>query len=282
MVTRLISSAVGIVIAVLVLIFHDTYVLNAAIGVISAIMIYELLNAIKSFKIYVISFPSILYAAVLPFFVTTKYSFLVTFIYVMCVFTAAIFYHNKIKYTKTLLTIVSAVLVSNAMSTLIMLHEQGQLAELLSSSGIGVKHRGFMYLIMGLCGAWLADSAAYFVGTFLGRKKLCPEISPKKTVEGFAGGILVTGLLFMLINFIYSRVVSDVIVNYFAVCVLGMLLAVVGTVGDLTASILKRQCDIKDYGNIMPGHGGLMDRFDSVLFVAPFLYAFTTVFNIYS
>ncbi len=278
MVTRLISSAVGIVIAVLVLIFHDTYVLNASIGVISAIMIYELLNAIKCFKIYVISFPSILYATVLPFFITTKYSFIVTFIYIMVVFTAAIFYHNKIKYVKTFLTIASTILVSNAMSTLIMLHDYGQVAEVLS----GVKHIGFMYLIMGLCGAWLADSAAYFVGTFLGRKKLCPEISPKKTVEGFAGGILVTGLLFMLINFIYSRIVPDVTVNYFAVCVLGMLLAVIGTAGDLTASILKRQCGIKDYGNIMPGHGGLMDRFDSVLFVAPFLYAFTTLFNIYS
>lgn len=274
MVTRLISSAVGIVIAVLVLIFHDTFVLNVAIGAISAIMIYELLNAIKCFNTYVISFPSMLYAAVLPFFITTQYSFLVTFIYLMCVFTAAIFYHNKIKYTKTLLTIASTILVSNAMSVLIELHDYNSL--------LGNKSIGFMYLIMGLCGAWLADSAAYFVGTFLGKNKLCPEISPKKTIEGFAGGILVTGLLFMLINFVYSKIVPEIYVNYFAVCILGMLLAVVGTLGDLTASILKRQCGIKDYGNIMPGHGGLMDRFDSVLFVAPFLYAFTTVFNIYS
>lgn len=274
MVTRLISSAVGIVIAVLVLIFHDTFVLNVAIGAISAIMIYELLNAIKCFNTYVISFPSMLYAAVLPFFITTQYSFLVTFIYLMCVFTAAIFYHNKIKYTKTLLTIASTILVSNAMSVLIELHDYNSL--------LGNKSIGFMYLIMGLCGAWLADSAAYFVGTFLGKNKLCPEISPKKTIEGFAGGILVTGLLFMLINFVYSKIVPEIYVNYFTVCILGMLLAVVGTLGDLTASILKRQCGIKDYGNIMPGHGGLMDRFDSVLFVAPFLYAFTTVFNIYS
>ena len=63
-----------------------------------------------------------------------------------------------------------------------------------------------MYLIMGLCGAWLADSGAYFAGTFFGKHKLCPEVSPKKTVEGFIGGIVVTGLLFMLINFGYSKI----------------------------------------------------------------------------
>ena len=156
------------------------------------------------------------------------------------------------------------------MSSLIILHDID-------------KVNGLMYLIMGLCGAWLADSGAYFVGTFIGKKKLCPEISPKKTVEGFVGGIFITGLLFMLINFGYSKILPHftVSVNYFEVCVLGMILAVVGTLGDLSASVVKRQCGIKDYGNIMPGHGGLMDRFDSVVFVAPCLYAFVTIFNIY-
>lgn len=143
-----------------------------------------------------------------------------------------------------------------------------------------------MYLVMGLCGAWLADSGAYFAGTFFGKHKLCPEVSPKKTIEGFVGGIVVTGLLFMLINFAYSKIlpnVSDytVSVNYLEVFLLGVALAVVGTIGDLSASVLKRQCDIKDYGNIMPGHGGAMDRFDSVLFVAPCFYAFVSLISIY-
>lgn len=84
--------------------------------------------------------------------------------------------------------IASSLLISNAMSSLIILHDID-------------KVNGLMYLIMGLCGAWLADSGAYFVGTFIGKKKLCPEISPKKTVEGFVGGIFITGLLFMLIKF---------------------------------------------------------------------------------
>ncbi|MBQ3566563.1 MAG: phosphatidate cytidylyltransferase [Oscillospiraceae bacterium] len=279
MLTRIISAAVGIVIAIVVLILHDTFVLNLAIGLISAVMVYELLNAVRCFKIYILSFPSMLYAVLLPFLVRTEYVFLASFVYVILAFSGTIFQHKHIKAVKTLVTIACTLLVSNAMSTLIQLYDYGELQMMAAEKASGVL--GLVYLVMGLCGAWIADTAAYFVGTFLGKNKLCPEISPKKTIEGFVGGILVTGIVFVLINFICAKFLLEVSVNYFAVCVLGMLLAVIGTIGDLSASILKRQCGIKDYGNIMPGHGGLMDRFDSVIFVAPFLYAFLTVFNIY-
>ncbi len=279
MLTRIISAAVGIVIAIVVLILHDTFVLNLAIGLISAVMVYELLNAVKCFRIYILSFPSMLYAVLLPFLVRTEYVFLASFVYVILAFSGTIFQHKHIKAVKTLVTIACTLLVSNAMSTLIQLYDYGELQMMAAGKASGVL--GLVYLVMGLCGAWIADTAAYFVGTFLGKNKLCPEISPKKTIEGFVGGILVTGILFVLINFLCAKFLLEVSVNYFAVCVLGMLLAVIGTIGDLSASILKRQCGIKDYGNIMPGHGGLMDRFDSVIFVAPFLYAFLTVFNIY-
>lgn len=273
MATRIISAAVGIIIAVIILIFHNTVALNAAIGIISAIMIYEVLKAGKCFDIHIIALPSIIYGLLYQFFVTTKYNFALTFIYITCIFTAFIVQHKIINYEKVFFTATSSLLLTHAMSTLIIMHDSDSV-------------NGLMYLIMGLCGAWIADTGAYFVGTFIGKNKLCPEVSPKKTIEGFIGGILVTGFLFMLINFAYSKIlvkttVYTVSVNYFMVCILGMVLAVIGTVGDLSASVLKRQCGIKDYGNIMPGHGGLMDRFDSVVFVAPFLYAFITIFKIY-
>lgn len=123
---------------------------------------------------------------------------------------------------------------------------------------------------------------AYFAGTFLGKHKLCPEISPKKTVEGFIGGLLSNGVIFVVINLIYVVFfVEGYKVNYVNTFILGLICAVLGTIGDLTASLIKRQCDIKDYGNIMPGHGGLMDRFDSVLFVVPFIYVYLNYLNIY-
>ncbi len=273
MATRIISAAVGVVIAVVILFLHNTFMLNVAVGLISAGMVYEVLKAGKCHEIYIMSFPAMLYAFLQQFLSVTRYSFLTTFIFVICIFTDFIILHKSIKFEKLFFTLASALLISGAMSTLIILHEADPV-------------NGLMYLIMGLCGAWLADSGAYFIGTFFGKNKLCPEVSPKKTIEGFVGGIFVTGLLFILINFIYSKILSSttdytVNINYFMVCILGMLLAVIGTVGDLSASVLKRQCGIKDYGNIMPGHGGFMDRFDSVVFVAPFLYAFVTIFNIY-
>lgn len=274
--TRLISAGVGIVIALVVLFLHNTVVLKIAIAAIIVLMLYELFRAGKCIGLRLTCLPAFIYGAVMPFFVTgggAKYRFLVNILFIMFFFITYIAQHNTMKYYRMFYILACTLLVSNSMSCLVILNEMD-------------KVHGLMYLVMGLCGAWLADSGAYFAGTFFGKHKLCPEVSPKKTIEGFVGGIVVTGLLFMLINFAYSKIlpnVSDytVSVNYLEVFLLGVALAVVGTIGDLSASVLKRQCDIKDYGNIMPGHGGAMDRFDSVLFVAPCFYAFVSMISIY-
>jgi len=118
---------------------------------------------------------------------------------------------------------------------------------------------------------WFADSAAYFTGSAIGKHKLCPVISPKKTVEGAIGGaiasIVGSQLLGLVYQFIFYR---DVLINYPALLLIGMYSAVISVVGDLTFSLIKRECKIKDYGSIMPGHGGMLDRFDSVVFTVPF------------
>lgn len=276
MVTRLISAGVGIVIAFVILFLHNTIVLNIAVALISVIMLYELFNAGRCSKLRLSCILGMIYAAVNPFIITgrfAKYHFFISFIIMMALFFSFVIQHKTMKYYRLMYIAASTILISSSMGCLIRLHEMDNV-------------NGLAYLVMGLCGAWLADSGAYFAGTFFGKKKLCPEVSPKKTVEGFIGGIITNGIIFVLLNMAYAKLLptltdNAVTVNYIAVAVLGMALAVIGTLGDLSASVLKRQCGIKDYGNIMPGHGGLMDRFDSVTFVAPFLYAFLTVFNIY-
>jgi phosphatidate cytidylyltransferase len=127
-------------------------------------------------------------------------------------------------------------------------------------------------IVITLAGAWLADSGAYFAGTFFGNRKLCPEISPKKTVEGVVGGTICNGVFLLIIAAVYTKLNTAVNVNLVAIFFAGMVCSLIGLVGDLSASVIKRQAKIKDYGNIMPGHGGVMDRFDSVLLVAPFMY----------
>ncbi|MDF2545876.1 MAG: phosphatidate cytidylyltransferase [Anaerosolibacter sp.] len=117
--------------------------------------------------------------------------------------------------------------------------------------------------------AFVTDTFAYFTGVFFGKTKLCPNISPKKTVEGSVGGILGC----TAISGIFA---SIVIPELFIHClIMGFIGSIIAQLGDLTASMFKRYVGIKDYGKIMPGHGGVLDRFDSILFTAPLIYYYT-------
>ncbi|MBQ1537539.1 MAG: phosphatidate cytidylyltransferase [Ruminococcus sp.] len=132
---------------------------------------------------------------------------------------------------------------------------------------------GVFAIVLTLAGAWLADSGAYFAGTFFGKHKLAPVISPKKTIEGVIGGTVVNGVLLLIVAGVYGAFINkQVDMHYPTIFIMGMLCSPIGLLGDLAASVIKRQAQIKDYGNIMPGHGGIMDRFDSVMTVAPFMY----------
>jgi len=116
--------------------------------------------------------------------------------------------------------------------------------------------------------AFLSDSGAYFAGCFLGRHKLAPTISPKKTVEGAVGGVL-GGIAGMLVYCLVLSKCFSFTVNYWYALVYGVLGALAAMFGDLSFSAIKRQNGIKDYGNLIPGHGGVLDRFDSMTLVAP-------------
>lgn len=120
--------------------------------------------------------------------------------------------------------------------------------------------------------AFGTDTMAYFTGLTIGKHKLCPRISPKKTIEGSVGGILGSVIFCGLFGYFFAPIV-------FVHClVIGFLGGIVSQFGDLTASIFKRKMGIKDYGNLIPGHGGILDRFDSVLFTAPMVYYYIMIF----
>lgn len=114
--------------------------------------------------------------------------------------------------------------------------------------------------------AFGTDIMAYFSGFLFGKHKLCPKISPKKTIEGSIGGTLGSVILSGLFGYFFA---PEVLVHCLIIGVLG---GIVSQFGDLTASIFKRKMGIKDYGNLIPGHGGILDRFDSVLFTGPMVY----------
>lgn len=126
---------------------------------------------------------------------------------------------------------------------------------------------GLNYVLFVLLTIWATDTGAYFFGNALGKKKLWPEISPNKTVAGAIGGILIACIVGILFQVIYPFEHS-----MFIIVVVAIVISIVGQVGDLVASAYKRHFNIKDSGNILPGHGGILDRMDSLIFVLPFLY----------
>lgn len=129
---------------------------------------------------------------------------------------------------------------------------------------------GRYFILVPFAAAFLSDIGAYFVGSLMGKHKLCPLISPKKTVEGLAGG-LVTAILGMMLYGLVLQLVFHMKVSYVAILVYGLAGSLCGVFGDLSFSVVKRQTGIKDYGNLFPGHGGVLDRFDSVIVVAPLI-----------
>ena len=120
---------------------------------------------------------------------------------------------------------------------------------------------------------------AFFVGRSIGKHKFAPKISPNKTLEGAIGGV-VGGVLGFLVFGLCMQYIFELTPNYLLLGVFGLLGAVIAEIGDLSASAIKREFSLKDYGDIMPGHGGVMDRFDSVLFVAPLLYLLLNNFTV--
>ena len=291
MLTRIISGVVGVVLLGAILFFHDTIVLPIAVAAIIAVMLFELLRAVKLHKCIPILIAAEVCGIAVPvlYGIMTKltvdgpvvpphyefkawryahdYSIYVFGIMLLCAFIIFITWlknHKEIRYEQVFFVLAAMILVPQAMTTMLRIENYDL-------------ESGLFLLIMGLCGAWIADTGAYFTGVAIGKHKLCPEISPKKTVEGLVGGIVTTAVVYAVAFSVYYGFSAKKAAIAF---VTGAVCAVIGTVGDLSASMVKRQIGFKDYGKIMPGHGGLMDRFDSVLFVLPTFYAFIALFGV--
>lgn len=128
-----------------------------------------------------------------------------------------------------------------------------------------------------IAGAFVSDVFAFLIGTKFGKRKLCEKISPKKTVEGAIAGVLGVVIFYTVMTIIFNKMFGTSY-NILVIAILGILASIVGQLGDLSASTIKRNCNIKDFGNIMPGHGGILDRCDSIMFVAPIIYIFFKLF----
>lgn len=266
MLKRIISAAVGVVIGVTALLLDNFYVYLGLISVFSAIGVWELIHAVKCDKHKFLTWFCVIFSLAEPaLFVIEQlkpYRFMAFLFLAMILSCTMLFDHKNVTFVDVACCGAATFIIPMALSCIISTRY------LYEDYLPGV----FLLVYLLFC-AWLGDSGAFFVGTFLGKHKLCPAISPKKTVEGMIGGILTVGVAVTVQCLVYNLVLPSTLkMNYAVIIPIGMVASVLGVLGDLSMSVIKRQYNIKDFGNIMPGHGGILDRFDSVLFVAPFIY----------
>ena len=264
---RIITAAVALVILFCVFVCYDTFVLNAAISVIGAIAVFELLHATGYVKSKALLVFSLGYAVVVPFFSTLKIHGMqvyVTIAYFILMFGSLLIFHNEIRFEEVAISFFISLVVPTAFSSIVLMRDR-------------YSRNGFLYILLCCVAAWISDSCAYFAGRAFGKHKMAPQISPHKTIEGAIGGVAGCCVFFVLTCFIYQQYQAHmngifIQCSWGKIALIAVFCSLVSIVGDLMASVVKRQTGIKDFGKIMPGHGGIMDRFDSFLFVAPTIY----------
>jgi phosphatidate cytidylyltransferase len=269
--SRLLTAAVGIPFAIVVLtlgeFFH--FIMYIIISALCVLMTFELLSAKKLHKNPKILIPSLFYSFAQPILVSLSLGLLPAFIYLLVSFFVMILFNRELSYHDVAFSCFGTLIITGAMSMMLILPHM-----YLSY---------FTYFFVLTIGTtWFADAGAYFSGVFFGKHKLCPRVSPKKTVEGFIGGIIIGTAGAALVSFIFSFIFRDLVFNYIYVLITGFIVSIVSVLGDLTFSLIKRSCDIKDYGSIFPGHGGVLDRFDSVIFTAPLVYYIGLYFPLFT
>lgn len=263
---RVISGALCVLVLALVLFFYNTLVLEAAICVLSAIAVYEMLSANGFLEHKPFLYAAVSAAAILPYAEKLNLAPVVIALFLVVAVVLTLRFHSSVKFEKISFLVLVTLGISLSFNCILYLRNE-------NANG------GLFYILVAFGGAWFADTGAYFTGRFLGKHKLSPVISPKKTVEGAVGGVLSNVLLLCLLALVYQKISAsqgvEVSVSYLNLCILAVAVAFAGMAGDLIASVIKRQIGIKDYGKIIPGHGGIMDRFDSILFTAPVIYFVT-------
>lgn len=262
--TRIITGLLAFLLLVAIL-FSPVVFFEIALILVSFSALYEVMKATGLLKNKPLVFVNFLFSALLmyAFRISLIISVMMLITYLFTLFTLMVFCHKNIVITDV---VTSYFLM---LYTVCLLH----FIVLIRTSDFGL-----LNVFILLIGVFATDTFAYFTGVSIGKHKLCPEISPKKTIEGSLGGWIGCILLLFIYGYFLSKFSYKI--NFTALAVFSVICGGLSQIGDLTASIIKRFYGIKDYGNLLPGHGGIMDRLDSILLVSPLLYLFILYFPV--
>lgn len=274
---RVLSGVVIAVVAISVLLLMNTVVFPIVWTVLAVMAVYEIekVTQIKNKALVVLSLAfSALFCLNECFrFVEVSYSAILA-IYVLIMLTIMLIGYDITKFEHVAVAFFASVAVPFAFSIFVYLRDIN-----VHSDGKFSKTEGIYLILLVLVCSWLTDVFAYFTGRAFGKHKLCPKISPKKTVEGAIGGIIIPAIINIIVLAVFEKFFFDgTIIPYWAMLIISPVLSVASMLGDLSASTIKRNFGVKDFSNLIPGHGGIMDRFDSCLFVLPAIYAIINLF----
>ena len=268
----------GFAVLIPVLLFSDTIVLPIALALFSALGVWEMLGCIGLRDRMQILIPSLLVSAVIPFAAryitqhvgkisyTIAISGVIVFIYMYYLMCISVVSKGKLCILDSSLVFMTTLYITVGFTSIVLLRD--------------LPHGNLLILLV-FIGAWVTDGAAYFVGRALGKHKLIPDVSPKKTVEGAIGGSVFCSISFVIFGFAAGKVTTSS-ANLIEMIIAGLAISVISQFGDLIASLIKRHYGIKNYGKLFPGHGGVMDRFDSIIAIAPFLLMICSYPEIFS
>lgn len=258
--TRIISGAVIVAISasVLSLSIKHHIVMLVASAVLAAIAVYEALYTTGIAKNKIITTIGVAFAAIWPFALAAgikiNYPNAVVIAFVLLQFALYLKFHKDINLDGMLGMIILPIAISYAFYCLFL-------------STVKYNHIPLFLIFLILCWSAIADTGAYFVGVAIGKHKMAPVISPKKSWEGLIGGMAFSLLAVFGVCMLYNNL-FETKVNTLLVMIITPIFVLIGVMGDLTASLIKRKCGIKDFGKLIPGHGGVLDRFDSILMIS--------------
>lgn len=268
---RIITALIGIPVSVYI-INYGSWLFTAVISLIAVIAWLEFARMLRQRDVTVSNFWGVI--SVLLLIVTAwlgnplEISFTL-WLFLLLLAGTLVFYPEQVRIPDVVFTFFGMVYIGASFSYFVLLRFTQESLSL--STAAGSLDMGAAYLWLAFVGTWASDTFAYFCGTWWGKHKLCPVISPGKTYEGFFGGLAGCILVLTALGCFFSFP----LIHTFAI---GTTVGIVAPLGDLLESALKRYCGVKDSGTLLPGHGGILDRFDSLLFAVPVVYYYVYFF----
>lgn len=253
---RLIAAAVLIPVLLLVVLAAPKWLAAIVIGLLLALAAYEIL-----YRTHLVRHPRLVIWSAIMAFAVSIWSYFGAdhgigvagaLIFSIVLFSEMMHDHIKVRFSMIAMCFVAGLVVPFLLSAMVR---------------ILIMKIGKYVVLVPFAVAFTSDAGAYFAGLYLGKHKLSPVISPNKTIEGVIGGLIAS--VFSMVIYALILQIADFRVSYGLAILYGLLGSVIGVFGDLCLSVIKRQSGIKDYGNLIPGHGGILDRFDSMMMVAP-------------